>query len=75
MNYLQLYFKLPLSIVFKDDKAAYFDALQQTRKEADIALFRKFMMAQYAKYLQQEIAKFERMEKGSSKGKGYSFVF
>ncbi len=75
MNYLQLIFNLPLSIVFKEDKAAYFEALQQTRKAADITIFRIFMAAQYAKYLQQEIEKFEQVVKGGEKGNGYSFVF
>jgi Fic family protein len=75
MNYLQLYFSLPLSIVFKEDKATYFEALQQTRKEEDITFFRKFMFEQYAKYLQQEIEKFEFTDKGGTRGKGYSFVF
>ena len=75
MNYLQLYFNLPLSIVFKEDKAAYFEVLQQTRKDEDINIFRSFMFAQYAKYLQQEIEKFEELEKSGGKGKGYSFVF
>ena len=75
MNFLQLNFNLPLSIVFKEDKAAYFEALQQTRKEEDISIFRTFMFAQYAKYLQQEIEKFEELEKSGGKGKGYSFVF
>lgn len=75
MNYLQLYFNLPLSIVFKEDKAAYFEALQQTRKEEDITIFRTFMFAQYAKYLQPEIDKFEKLDKTGEKGKGYSFVF
>ena len=75
MNYQQLYFKLPLNIVFKEDKAAYFETLQLTRKEEDITLFRKFMLAQDAKYLQHEIAKFEQMDKDDSKGKAYSFVF
>ncbi len=75
MNYLQLYFNLPLSIVFKEDKAVYFEALQQTRKEEDITIFRTFMFAQYAKYLQPEIDKFEKLDKTGEKGKGYSFVF
>jgi len=75
MNYLQLYFNLPLSSVFKEDKAAYFETLQLTRKEEDIIIFRKFMFSQYAKYLQQEIDKFEQIDKGKTKGKGYSFVF
>jgi Fic family protein len=75
MNYLQLYFDLPLSIVFKEDKAAYFEALQETRKAEDISIFRTFMSAQYAKYLQQEIHKFEQSDKAGGKGKGYSLVF
>ena len=75
MNYLQLYFTLPLSIVFKEDKAAYFETLQLTRKEENINIFRTFMFAQYAKYLQQEIEKFEQAQKDGGKGKGYSFVF
>ena len=75
MNFLQLHFNLPLSIVFKEAKAAYFEALQQTRKEEDISIFRTFMFEQYAKYLQQEIEKFEQLDKAGEKGKGYSFVF
>ncbi len=75
MNFLQLYFKLPLSIVFKEDKAAYFEALQQTRKEENIAIFQNFMYAQYSKYLQQEIDKLEQARQNSGKGNGFSFVF
>lgn len=75
MNYLQLYFGLPMSIVFKEDKAAYFEALQQSRKLEDIGIFRKFMYAQYEKYLLLEIEKFELINKESEKGGGYSFVF
>jgi Fic family protein len=75
MNYLQLLFDLPLSIVFKEDKAAYFEALQQTRKEEDITIFQNFMYAQYEKYLQQEIEKFEQSQQNGAKGKGFSFVF
>lgn len=75
MNYLQEYFHLPLSIVFIEDKAAYFEALQETRKEEDINIFRTFMYNQYAKYLQQEIEKFEQAESGGRNRSGYSFVF
>ncbi|MEI9957587.1 MAG: Fic family protein [Ferruginibacter sp.] len=67
MNYLQLYFNLPLSIVFKEDKAAYFEALQQTSKEEDITIFQKFMYGQYAKYLQLEIEKFEQAQQEQKK--------
>ncbi len=75
MNYLQLVFGLPISIVFKEDKAAYFEVLQQTRKAEDIGIFQQFMYQQYAKYLQQEINKFEQSQKDNRKDKGYSFVF
>ncbi|MBC7888957.1 MAG: Fic family protein [Ferruginibacter sp.] len=75
MNYLQLYFNLPLSKVFKEDKAAYFDALTLTRKEEDMSIFRNFMYSQYAKYLLAEIEKFEQTGNGGTKNKGYSFVF
>ena len=75
MNYILLQFHLPMAIVFKEDKAAYFEALQQTRKEENINIFRSFMFTQYAKYLQQEIDKFEQAAKAGGKGKGYSFVF
>jgi len=74
MSYLQLFFNLPMGIVFKEDKAIYFEALQQTRKQEDITVFRKFMYRHYEKYLSAEIKKFENIyrEKG---GGGYSFVF
>ena len=75
MNYLQLYFGLPMSIVFKEDKAAYFEALQQTRNLEDIDIFRKFMYAQYEKYLSLEIEKFEHINRDPQKSGGYSFVF
>lgn len=74
MNYLQLLFKLPMSIVFKEDKAEYFDALIQTRKEKDLEIFRGFMYAQYEKYLTLEIAKAQELNK-KDKGSNYSFVF
>ena len=75
MNYLQLCFKLPMSIVFKEDKALYFDALQQTRKSENIQLFRNFMYVQYEKYLVQEIEKFEAIgNAGNKKGGGSVFI-
>ena len=47
-----------MSIVFKEDKAAYFEALLQSGKLEDIGIFRKFMYTQYEKYLLLEIEKF-----------------
>ncbi len=74
MNYMQIVFNLPMGIVFKEDKAAYFDSLIQTRKLGDIKIFRAFMYAQYQKSLLEEIAKAEALNK-TSKGNNYSFVF
>ena len=76
MNYLQLVFHLPMAIIFKEDKAEYFDALVQTRKEKDLKIFRGFMYSQYEKYLMLEIAKVQELN-GDKKDKGgnYSFVF
>ena len=76
MNYLQLYFKLPMSIVFKEDKAAYFDSLIQARKQKDLKIFRDFMYSQYEKYLNVEIAKADELNNNpKDKGSNYSFVF
>ena len=75
MNYLQVYFGLPMCIVFKEDKAADFEALQQTRLKEDIAVFSNFMYGQYEKYLLLEIDKFEALKKDEGKSGGYSFVF
>lgn len=63
MNYLQLLFQLPMSIVFKEDKAEYFESLVKTRKKEDKGIFREFMFLEYSKYLELEIEKFEKMER------------
>jgi Fic family protein len=74
MNYIQQLFGLPLAIVFKEDKALYFEALQQTRKLEDLSVFRNFMHQQYSKYLIHEIEKYKSILKPKGSG-GYSFVF
>ncbi len=73
MNFLQWYFNLPMAVVFKEDKALYFEALQETRQKEDINIFRKFMYAQYEKYLQTEIDKFEN-GLGTGKASVYGFL-
>jgi len=55
MNYIQARFNLPLSIVFKQDRLKYVEALENTRTKEDITLFYKFMYDQYAKFLKMEI--------------------
>jgi hypothetical protein len=44
--------------VFQEDKTNYYQALEDMRKQEDINVFRAFMLRQYAKYLKQEIDKF-----------------
>lgn len=76
MNFIQQLFNLPLAIVFTEDKANYYEALQQTRKQEDISVFLSFMYNQYEKYLQKEIAAYQQLnEKNASGNKGFSFIF
>jgi Fic family protein len=76
MNYLQLLFHLPMAIVFKEDKAQYFDALIQTRKEKDLKSFRDFIYSQYEKYLELEITKVHELNNNKKdQGNNYSFIF
>lgn len=68
MNHVQQYFNLPLSIVFKEDKADYFDALEKSRNENDLSYFQGFMFEQYKKYLSIEIQKFR------NKSQSFNFI-
>ena len=61
MNYILLQFHLPMAIVFKEDKADYFESLIAARAKENKEIFREFMYDQYTKYLQSEIDKFEKM--------------
>ena len=61
MNLIQLYFDLPLSIVFKQDRIKYINALEKTCKNDDIKHFLAFMYAQYAKFLTKEIKVLEKI--------------
>lgn len=55
MNYIQARFNLPLSIVFKQDRIKYVEALESTRNKEDILIFYRFMYDQYGKFLKSEI--------------------
>lgn len=55
MNYIQLYYKLPMCVVFKEDKVDYIQALEDSRNNEDLKPFRDFMTNQYIKFLNQEI--------------------
>jgi Fic family protein len=74
MNYIQAFYNLPLAIVQSEHKAAYIQALIDTREQENIEIFREFMAGEYAFLLNQEIEKFEEMKK-PSKGKGFTFLF
>jgi Fic family protein len=60
MNFIQAHFNLPLSIVYKQDRLKYIEALESARKKEDIAPFLKFMYSQYAKFLKEEIARIKQ---------------
>jgi Fic family protein len=58
MNYIQAYFNLPLSIVFKQDRIKYINALEATRNQDSMSLFYDFINKQYEKFLKSEIKRF-----------------
>ena len=60
MNGIQHKFGLPLSIVFKEDKSQYYDALIESREDEDIEHFYDFMFSQYEKQLKQSIAIYKK---------------
>ena len=74
MNFIQHWYGLPLSIVFKEDKAEYFQALIDTRAKEDIFIFRSFMYEQTARHLAEEIWKYKEL-KNPGKGGRFSIVF
>jgi Fic family protein len=82
MNFVQAYFQLPLGIVYKEDKADYFTALQEARKKEDTEIFQQFMIGQYKKFLELDLQQFKKDMKQpllpkkhtrNSKGKGLGF--
>lgn len=60
MNYIQAWFGLPLSIVFKQDRIRYINALEAARiKDTDKPFF-DFMYSQYSKFLKNEISQLKQ---------------
>ena len=74
MNYIQLYYNLPMSIVFKEDKAEYIQALENTREQENLKPFRDFMTTQYSKFLNNQIQNFRNSQKKNN-GNGFSMIF
>ena len=76
MNYIQKINDLPLAIVYKENKADYFTALDETRKENDPSTFKEFMYAQYEKYLKEEIRKYQKLQQSKNRGvSGHPLLF
>jgi Fic family protein len=81
MNYIQHFYRLPLAIVFKEDKAAYYKALTDSREKEDMDIFRQFMYKQYEKMLLLEISKAKKSKTATikpgetGKGGGLSMIF
>ena len=66
MNYIQLYHKEPLIKIFTDDRAAYIDALNETKNKEDLAIFRNFICHQQIKFYEAELEKFRQRKSGFS---------
>lgn len=60
MNYILLYHKYPPAIVFKEDKADYYRALDESRKTESTIPIRDFLYYQQAKYFSKEIEMFNK---------------
>lgn len=64
MNYILAYHNQPLAMLFKEDKLAYFEALEKSRQDnkIDLVPIREFLYSQQEKYYQNEIQKYKRPE-------------
>ncbi len=60
MNYLQFEFGLIPTKVLKEDKAAYIEALNQSREEETTAPFQQFMLQEHSRNLRNEIEVFKK---------------
>lgn len=74
MNYIQLYYNLPMCVVFKEDKVDYIQALEDAREQENLKPFRDFMTAQYSNFLTNQILNFKNSNKKSN-GNGFSMIF
>ncbi len=64
MNYIQLYHNEPLIKIFTEDRAEYIDALNETEAKLNLEIFREFVAKQEIKFLQAEIDKYKKLNKG-----------
>ena len=50
--------------IFTEDRVDYIEALNETEEKADLSIFRGFIVRQYCKFLQAEIDKYKKLNKG-----------
>ncbi|MDQ2770759.1 MAG: Fic family protein [Bacteroidota bacterium] len=55
MNYVQRYYDQPLTIIFREDRQAYFAALEESRVTDDLTAFFDFMRGQHGKSLNYQL--------------------
>lgn len=75
MNYVQQYHKMPLSIIYNQDKIEYFKVLKLVRKNEDINIFYDFMFQQTKKFLKGQIKALENKPKSNNNKKGFTFLY
>ena len=64
MNYIQLYHNEPLIKIFTEDRTEYIDALNETEEKENLDVFREFIGKQETKFLNAEIEKHKKLNKG-----------
>lgn len=72
MNYIQLYFDLPLTKVYVSDREKYIKALQGTRDKEDLNIFRDFMTNEQLKFFKEKIEEYKASKR---KSRGFKFLF
>ena len=60
MNYIQMIFRQPLSIINVNDKNEYIISLMETREKKDMNIFRRFMENQHIKHLSKELELYKK---------------
>jgi Fic family protein len=64
MNYIQLYHNEPLIKIFTEDRTDYIDSLNLTEEKENLEIFREFIINQEIKFLNAEIEKHKKIDKG-----------
>jgi Fic family protein len=76
MNYILAYHNLPLAILYTEDKAEYYNALEECRKGdvENTKPIREFMYNEQIKYLEEEINKYKAMLRSKPNDTGMDFT-